>query len=139
MRCKHRFLWLTLSIRPYHPSLLAGFQTTSCVQHRAVVGKFLLVGQHEHYHVKGSIGEGHRLSLLLWQCPACFVHLTWMVLEMGGKWPYRCCFLGCCFQDLFNTARSILVQFLSSVFSMRSVSVHVMHPYSSTDTTIAWK
>ena len=27
-------------------------------------------------------------SLLLQQCPACLVHLTLMVFEMGGKWPY---------------------------------------------------
>ena len=27
----------------------------------------------------------------------------------GGKWPYSCCFVGCYLQDLFNTARSILV------------------------------
>ena len=27
--------------------------------------------------------------LLLQQCPAYLVHLTWMVLEIGGRWPYR--------------------------------------------------
>ena len=58
-------------------------------------------------------------SLLLRLCPACLVRLIWIVLEMRGKWPYRCCFLGCCFQDLFNIARSILVQFPSSFFSIR--------------------
>ena len=31
-----------------------------------------------------------------------------MVLEKWGKWPYSCCFVGCCFQDLFNIACSIL-------------------------------
>ena len=49
---------------------------------------------------------------------------------MGGRWPYSCCFVGCCFQDLFNIACSILVQFLSSL-----VSVHVVHPYNRTDMT----
>ena len=39
-------------------------------------------------------------SLLLRQCPACPVRLIWMVLEIGDKWPYSCCFAGCCFQDL---------------------------------------
>ena len=43
-------------------------------------------------------------SLLLQQCPACLVHLTWMVWEMGGRWPYNCCFMVCCFQDLFKTS-----------------------------------
>ena len=47
-------------------------------------------------------------SLLLQQCPACLVRLTWIVFVMGGRWPYSWCFVGCCLQDLFNIARSIL-------------------------------
>ena len=47
-------------------------------------------------------------SLLLQQWPACLVRLTWIVFVMGGRWPYSCCFVGCCRQDLFNIARSIL-------------------------------
>ena len=62
-----------------------------------------------------------------------------MVLEIGSRWPYTCCFIGYCIQDLFNIARSILVQFLSSFFSIRLVSVHVVHPYSRIDTNTAWK
>ena len=42
------------------------------------------------------------LSLLLQQCPAGFVCLTWIVCEREGKWPYSHCFVGCCFQDLFK-------------------------------------
>ena len=49
------------------------------------------------------------LSLLLQKCPACLVHLTWIVFMMRGWWPYSWCFVGCCLQDLFNIARSILV------------------------------
>ena len=48
-------------------------------------------------------------SLLLQQCPACLVRLTWIVFVMGGRWPYSWCLVGCCRQDLFNIARSILV------------------------------
>ena len=48
-------------------------------------------------------------SLLLQQCPACLVRLTWIVLVMGGRWPYSWCLVGCCRQDLFNIARSIFV------------------------------
>ena len=48
-------------------------------------------------------------SLLLHQCPACLVRLTWRVFVMGGRWPYRWCLVGYCRQDLFNVARSILV------------------------------
>ena len=48
-------------------------------------------------------------SLLLQQCPACLVHLTWIVFVIGGMWQYSCYFVGCCRQDLFNIAHSILV------------------------------
>ena len=47
-------------------------------------------------------------SLLLQQCPACLVRLTWIVFVMGGRWPYSWCFVGFCRQDLFNIARNIL-------------------------------
>ena len=52
------------------------------------------------------VGEGvHRStslmssSLLLQQCPACLVRLTWIVFVMGGRWPYSWCFVECCRQD----------------------------------------
>ena len=48
-------------------------------------------------------------SLLLQQCPACLVRLTWIVFVISGRWPYSWCLVGCCRQDLFNIARSILV------------------------------
>ena len=57
------------------------------------------------------------LLLLFQQCPACFVHLSWMVFKMGDRCPYSCYFVRCCLQDLFNTACSILVQLLSSFLS----------------------
>ena len=56
----------------------------------------------------------HRTSLmtsflLFQQYPTCLVCLNWVVFEIGGKWLYSCCFVGCYFQDLFKTACSILV------------------------------
>ena len=48
-------------------------------------------------------------SLLFQQCPACLVRLTWIVFMIGGRWPYSWCLVGCCRQDLFKIARSILV------------------------------
>ena len=48
-------------------------------------------------------------SILLQLCPACLVRLILKLFVMGGWWPYSCCFVGCCLQDLFNIARSILV------------------------------
>ena len=50
-------------------------------------------------------------SLLLQQCPACLVRLTWRVFVMGGRWPYSWCFVGCCFQDLFNAFLYMLSQY----------------------------
>ena len=44
-------------------------------------------------------------SLLLQQCPACLVRLTWIVFVMGGRWPYNWRLVGCYRQDLFNIAR----------------------------------
>ena len=58
---------------------------------------------------------------------------------MGGRWLYSCCFVGCCFQDLFNIACSILEEFPSSFFSIRLIKVHVVDPFSTIDTTIASK
>ena len=74
-------------------------------------------------------------SLLLQQCDACRVPLTRIVCEMGGKRPYSHFLVGCSFYDLFKTARSILVQLPSSLFSRRFVRVQVVQLYSSTDTT----
>ena len=48
-------------------------------------------------------------SLLLQQCPACLVRLTWILFVIEGRWPYSWCLVGCCRQDLFKIARSILV------------------------------
>ena len=78
-------------------------------------------------------------SLLLHQRPVCLVHLIWMVLEIWGTWLYSYCFVRCFFQDLSITAGSILVQLLSNFFSLHFVSVHMVHPYSTMDTTAAWK
>ena len=54
-------------------------------------------------------------------------------------WPYNCCFVGCCFPDLFKAPRSILVKLQSSFSSMRFTSVYMVHRYSSMDTATSWK
>ena len=48
-------------------------------------------------------------SLLLQQCPACLVHLTWIVFVMGGRWPYSWRFVGCCRQKNFKCSESYYV------------------------------
>ena len=37
-------------------------------------------------------------SLLLQQCPACLVRLTWIVFVIGGRWQYNWCLVGFCSQ-----------------------------------------
>ena len=37
------------------------------------------------------------------------IRLNWIVFVMSGRRIYRYCFVGCCLEDLYNTARSILV------------------------------
>ena len=131
------FPWLFLIICFYHPLPLGGLQDYILCLYRAIIDKFLLVSQHIHIHEKGSIGEtSHSLFLLFQQC---LVQLIWMALEMRSKCLYNCCFVGRCFQDFLNIAYSILVLLLSSFFSIILVSVHVVHPYSSIDTTATWK
>ena len=43
-------------------------------------------------------------SLLLQQCPACLVRLTWIVFVIESRWPYSWRPVG------FNIAGNILVQ-----------------------------
>ena len=58
--------------------------------------------------------------------PACLVRLTWMVCEMGGKWLYCCCLVGCSLHDSFKTAPSNLVKFSTSPFSWCFLKVQVV-------------
>ena len=50
-----------------------------------------------------------------------------MVFEMGSRWLYSHCIVGCCFLDLLNIAHRILVQLPSSFFSICLISVQVVH------------
>ena len=49
--------------------------------------------------------------LLRLPCPTCLAYLTWMVCEIGGKWPYCNCFVWWYFQDLFT---AIWVHYMDS-------------------------
>ena len=57
--------------------------------------------------------------LFLQQCPTCLVCFILIVFEKGGRWPYSCSFVECCFQDLFSMIRCNLEQFYSIFFSIR--------------------
>ena len=68
-------------------------------------------------------------SLLLQQCPACLVRLTWIVFVIGGRWPYSWCLVGCCCQDLFRIARSTcFVIFINKDWSILVIK-HMYHIY----------
>ena len=96
--------WPSLAISPYHSSPPAGLQGYIPCPHIAAVCKFVLVVPLLHIHVWGSTGV-HRL----WARPACLVRRTCIVFVMGGKCPYSWSLVGCCRQDLFNTALNILL------------------------------
>ena len=72
-------------------------------------------------------------SLLLQQCPAYLVRLTWIVFVMRGRWPYSWCLVGCYRQDLFNIARNTLVQLLSSRLVSVSTKVHSVYSTAPLD------
>ena len=96
---------------PYHSSPPASLQDYILLSHIVAVCKFVLVVLLLHIHMWGSHRSTSLMSssLLLQQCPACLVRLTCKVFVMGGKCPYSWCLVGCCCQDLFNTALNILV------------------------------
>ena len=107
-------------------------QSTPCVCKEVQADPRTLARPCEGVHRRTSL----KSSPLLFQlCPACLVRRILMIFEMGSCWPYNCCFVGYCFQDLF----SILVLLPSSFFSIHLVRVQVVHLYSSMDTTAAWK
>ena len=85
-------LSLHLITPPYHLSFLVGLQGKILRPDRADIYKSLLVGQ--HWHVYARVCKRTSLmssSLLLQQCPAYLVCLTWMNCETGGMWPYSYC------------------------------------------------
>ena len=112
MSChQHGYPWLSLITSPYHSLPLAVLQGYIPYPHIAAVCMFELVTQLLLGHMWGVHRSTSLMSssLLLQQCPACLVCLTWIVFMVGGRWPYSWCFVGCCLQDLYNIARSILV------------------------------
>ena len=69
---------------------------------------FLLVDQHWYVHVKKVTYE------IVLTLPACLARLTWMIYEIGGKWPYSC---------FFGLNRRHQGIFLVLPFLMRRVSI----------------
>ena len=110
-RYQHGYFWPSLATPPYRPLPLAGLPGYIQYRHRAAVNMskldvLPLLGPVKGVHRSTSFMSS---SLLLQQCPACLVRLTLRVFVTDGRWPYRCCFVGCGLQDLFSFAHSILV------------------------------
>ena len=111
--------------------------TTSCVS-----TELLQIGSSRRSNTYSSVWRSPQENVAYGPAltsPAYLVRLIWIILEMGDRWPYSFCFVGCCFQDLFNMVRSILAQMPSSFFSKHLVSTHVVQPYSCIDTIAATK
>ena len=129
-------LSLTLSIcLKYSSHPTSPLDYTLC-QYKAVVGQFLLVGQHWHVHVKGSRGERH---LHVRPCfPSNIPRVLFISFKSFCWWEVsgRTALFSC-----GNASRisCIPVHFLSSLFSKSFVNVHVVLPYSSMDTIAARK
>ena len=121
--------------RPGRSSRLHPVSLHSCCMY-VLAGRPALTRPYAGVHRSTSLMSSF---LLLQQCPACLVRLTRIDFVMGSMWPYCWCFVECCRQDSFNIARNILVQLPSSFFYSRFICVQVVHPWSSIDTTAAWK
>ena len=104
---QHRSPWPSLATRFHRPSLPGGFQGYMLYQHRAFVAGCPAFARPYNMVLRSSSLMSS--SPLLRQFPICLVRLLWIVFVMSGRWPYNCCFVGFCLQDLFNIARSILV------------------------------
>ena len=105
----HRRIFLTLAIRLCRPSLPVGLQVYVLSPYYCrlvLVDRLTLARPCEGVHRRRLLMSSF---LLFQQCPACLVRLIWMVLEMGVRWPCSCCFVECCFQNLFNIARILLL------------------------------
>ena len=130
---EHGFSWFSLSF----VSIVHRIQLVLCLYWTAV-DRFYPDVQHLLVWRTSQENVVYEVTLtspaLSWM--SCFSDLNG--LEMGGWWPYSCCFVRCYIQNLFSMARSMLVQLLSSFFSVCLVSVHVVHPLSSMGKSAAW-
>ena len=120
--CKHEYPWPSLVTSPNRSSPLVSLLGHIPYPHIAAECMFELVVLLLPGHMWGSLMSS---SLLLQQCPACLVRLTWIVFVMGGWWPYSWCLVGCCRQVLFNIARSILLLYIYIYRVARLVYIYI--------------
>ena len=106
MSCRqHGYLLPSLATSPYHSSPPAGVLGYIPCPHIGAVCKFGLVVLLLLGHMWGP--SKYVTYELVLASPA--VSGVSGSSNLGGKWPYSWCLVGCCRQDLFNIALNILV------------------------------
>ena len=117
---QHGYPWPSLATSPYRSSHPAGTQSCTPYPQRAVVraGHTDFLRPCERVHMSTSLMSSF---LLLQQCPAYLVRLTWIVFVMGGRWPYNWCFVECCLLEP--------VQYCSQHYCVVAVKLF-LHPFS---------
>ena len=131
-------LWHSLTICPYHPSLLAGPMSGIQCPHRDDVSKYLQVSQ--HWCICVCVCGGDYPKTLLEFIPGFLTLPSMSCLSYSdGLWDRVLVaiqlFHEFCFQDLF---KNILVCFPFSYFSMWFVKFQMVQSYNSTDMVTAW-
>ena len=106
-------LSLSLSIGPYHTPLPTSLPKLHLVLAYSLRKKNLASTSMSRVSMKYVTYE------FVLPYPECLVRLTWMVFEMGGKWPLSCFLMRSYVQDLVNITHNILVYFPPIFFSMR--------------------
>ena len=92
------------SIAPRRSSSLYPVLAESCCM-QVLAGRPALARPYKGVHRSMSLMSS---SLLLQECLACLVRLTWIIFVMGSRWPYSCCFVGCCLLELFKFCHLIM-------------------------------
>ena len=110
-----------LAIRSYHPSYQVALLDCNQCLHRADV----FAGHSQHWRVYKKMSPISS-SLLPQQC---LVRLTWIVCEIGGRWPTAAVLWAVASRIC---SRQYAAFFCSSylAFSIRLFSVHVVHPHN---------
>ena len=137
-RRQHGSPWPSLATRLYRPSLPRGLPGYILYRHRLVLYRFLLAVLPLLVHVKGSTGVYHLR-----------VHPYFCSISVLSNFDsFRDGLLVVAVQLLFyGVLPPEFVQYCSqhscviavNFFSIRLVSIHVVHPYSRIDNSVAWK
>ena len=94
---QHRYPYSSFATPPYCSLLLAGPQ--GYISYPYSAGRSAFAWPCEGVHRRTLL---MRSSPLLQQFPASLLCLTLIVFMMGGRWPYSCCFVGCCLLDFIQ-------------------------------------